>query len=374
MRPSRWKGEWKRLVESLADATNAVVLEEDMAQNLRLPCLSESTSLDYWTSCLFCHVFVQVMRGGGAHALLWDQRHGGKGSNELCSCRFLLYENLALQGKQHFFVLRDNCSAQNKSRWTVAFDGVFSVAKGVHLTVVYMPVGHTKMQPDSFAHSMRCCLRGNNFYTVTEIANALDAAAWTGKARAVELPTGFAKDWQTGLDNLGLHPIAGIQAIRRISYDPTRPGQYNASETVNISGEWVHWTSAVPGEIAAVWSFEHAARPLPEMRHSLSVALRRRARQIPAPHWQYYGLSNAAEADAEETSEWQDFAVSVRDTATPLLTQPQRSPISDSESTSVCSRATRKRRMKEQSHKKPALPKAKAKGNKRNRPGSDSSG
>ena len=140
-------------------------------------------NIDYFSSDLHLQMFNICNSTLNLNQIcLYDERHGGKGGNEVCSLRWQyhtkLIQKLIAEGKeppQMIIKVLDNCSAQNKSNTTCMFDCMLSLLLYDRVANFYLLTGHSHMRADQVVSLTKRALKKKDLFIPHQIAEAMSS-------------------------------------------------------------------------------------------------------------------------------------------------------------------------------------------------------
>jgi hypothetical protein len=154
---------------------------EDFGGSLALPHYGyRRPSVDYFNSNLILHNLITVnINHYTKRVTFYDERGQCNGANSLYSLKMLNYLRVldsyrAREGKMPSYLINilDNCIGQKKSNLVMKFFAMVSLLMFEKVVLWYLNLGHSHMKADRVVAWFKGAIRGKNFYTPFDIANA----------------------------------------------------------------------------------------------------------------------------------------------------------------------------------------------------------
>jgi len=197
-----------REAEARSCSTDTVHLSFDYAQQVFLPNLPDQPGPIYFLTPFKVAIFgvANEPEGTQYNYLVPENMLTGKGANCIASMLQHYLEHYS-RGETHLVVHADNCVGQNKNNIMMDYLA-WHVAVGLHnkITMLFLPVGHTKFAPDAGFGILKAKFRRTEVSSVPELAKCIEDSTPVSKLnRAVIVGSEHGEifistyDWQNHL-------------------------------------------------------------------------------------------------------------------------------------------------------------------------------
>ena len=227
--------QYNKLIQSAKDALHEVPCEMmhlsfDYAQQVFLPNLPDQPGPIYFLTPFKVAIFGVANEAAGTqyNYLVPENMLTGKGANCIASMLHHYLENYS-QFERHLVIHADNCVGQNKNNIIMEYLA-WRVAVGLHkkITMLFLPVGHTKSAPDAGFGIMKAKFRRTEVASVPEFAKCIEDSTPVSKLnRAIIVGNEQGEvfistyDWQNHLCSM-FKPIPQLKQWHSFVFD--KPG------------------------------------------------------------------------------------------------------------------------------------------------------
>ena len=142
---------------------------------------SEPNCNYFQSNLIYQNFVISDITNRANHALLYDERHQGKGCDAVCSLRMRHHlktkDQMIAKGvtPQLCLTLLDNCCGQNKSNAVMQFFCMLSVIFYPVVAVVYLIPGHSHMICDRVVAWAKASIKGKNIFSPYDLAKTISS-------------------------------------------------------------------------------------------------------------------------------------------------------------------------------------------------------